>query len=104
MSVRRACASELAMALTLPRWIVVAALGCLAVWGTVLRPKATSTAPRAPISGSARVAGADAEVGAAMIQASDRLRLLQIRDSVLRQSAPRGDSALIVMIGASFGA
>jgi hypothetical protein len=103
LRVRRARASELTMALTLPRWLVAALAGCVVVWLAVLRPNGVPAAARNSTNAATPSSAADEQAGAAMIQAADRLRLLQIRDSVLRQTAPPSERSLTVFIGSALG-
>ena len=90
------------MALTFPRWMVAAVIGAAAVWLALFRAPHRSAAPSAvqsdPFAGNA---AADV-AGRGMAQAADRLRLLQIRDSILRETAKTRAAGLTVLIGAEY--
>lgn len=90
------------MAMTLPRWIVATALGAAAVWLFLFHTRAARTAQPAP-SVEAQVSSSSAALaGAAMTRATDRLRLLQIRDSILRDPATRVPGSPVVLISAAY--
>src|SRR5258708_3501416 len=96
----RACATELAMALNMWKWLVGFAAGCCLLWVWMFRKGSQLEAvqPR-PMSDSAQIA---ALAGVEMNRATDRLRLLQIRDSLTRAPST-GSDGLVVMIDRAYG-
>lgn len=96
----RTCATELAMALNMWKWLVGFVAGCCLLWVWMFRkgPELAAIASR-PMSDSAEMA---ASVGAEMNRATDKLRLLQFRDSLTR-AAPTGSDGLVVTIDRAYG-
>lgn len=91
------------MALTFSRWIVATALGAAAVWVGLFHTRAART-PASEIAPPSFSTGTVAtQAGAAMTRAADRLRLLEIRDSVLRQPTTHASGSLTVSISAAYG-
>lgn len=88
------------MALSLPRWILAASAGCLAVWLGLAHDKSNATLDRLwrgrPLQ-FARPTAAEA-TGRVLAATNDRLRSLEIRDSVLAESRPTPATTLDVRI------
>jgi hypothetical protein len=97
----RACATELAMALNMWKWLTAFAVGCCLLWVWMFRKGSELEAvqPRSTTSDSIHIA---ALAGAEMNRATDRLRLLQIRDSLTR-AVSNGSNGLVVLIDRGYG-
>ncbi len=94
------------MALSLPRWIVAASAGCLAVWLGLAHDKSNPTLDRLWRGRQLQfVMPSPAEVSGRVLSATnDRLRSLEIHDSVLAQSHTPQGTMLDVRIDAAIPA
>jgi hypothetical protein len=91
------------MALTFPRWVIAMAMGAALLWLGFFHTRAAPK-PRERPEPEITAADAAARAGAAMTRAADRLRLLQIRDSIMQLPASRANGAPTVLISASYDA
>ncbi len=92
------------MALTFRRWIAFATIGAAMVWLALFHVRATRSTARATGTDWYGDTSAATLAGRAMTQAADRLRLLQIRDSVMRDPRVRRSDALTVLVSEAYGA
>lgn len=91
------------MALTLPRWILAAAAGTAAVWLGLFHVRASRSSSNQNLPAASTPSTVSAQAGAAMTTAADRLRLLEIRDSILREPIASQARTPVVVVSPAYG-
>jgi hypothetical protein len=91
------------MALTFPRWVIAVAAGAALLWLGLFHTRVAQR-PAARSESEVTTTTAASRVGAAMTRAADRLRLLEIRDSIMRLPGAHTDGIPTVLISEAYDA